>query len=102
MKTLILVGSLFLMNIFAGDTTDAAYQEYCRVEKALKESCLNYFKHDSLIKTWNKRTEIPEVIARIIQQDAIKDSVQLEKERLALLSKYKIREALAALACIKK
>jgi len=34
----------------------------------------------------------------LIRQDAFKDSVQLEERRVALLAKYKIREAVAFLA----
>jgi hypothetical protein len=92
---LLLLGTM----VFAEGARDAdsSYQEFCRVEQALKESCQNYFKRDSLKQVWNEQTGIPRVLLYIIRQKAVKDSIQSEERRLTLLSMYKIREAVAAL-----
>ena len=97
---MLLVISLLLINAFGGDTinVDSIYQEYKReaasLDQAVAESYHNYFKHDSVKKAWNKRsTDIPEAIACIIRSVAIKDSIDREETRLALVQKYKIREA---------
>ena len=102
-KIMLLVCSLFLAETFAGDTTNAIYREYKdeshELDSAVKQSYNNYFKHDSLAKVWNKRSDtIPEALAAIIQQSDIKDSIQREETRGTLLRKYKIREAVALMA----
>ena len=101
MKALMfLVCFIFSINALAGDTT--AYQNYKKesssFDHAIAQSYKDYFKHDSLTKAWDKKTEIPEEIASIIQENDAKDSIQLEEKRVALVAKYKIKEAIAALA----
>jgi len=94
MKVLIFV-FIFSTSIFAQFSYEDYKLEAEKLDSSVIQSYHDYFKHDSLTKVWNKRSEISKPLAYIIEQHAIHDSIEIEKVRITLLEKYKIKEVMA-------